>query len=153
LLACCAVCAILESCHVVKNELLAPLNHALDHVQGKHTKAVEDVDALVENWSDFIVVFFDVSKGLGHLLDCGKARLPADNGSDSRLDGCLLILEVFDFFDYNVTVLLGCESKDAVKEYSPVVVGDQVIIPCLQKLFFQMVNHVCRYQILRHPRP
>jgi hypothetical protein len=29
-----------------------------------------------------------------------------------------------------------------------VVVGDQVVVPCLQKFFFQMVDDVCRNQVL-----
>lgn len=81
-------------------------------------------------------------------MDCGKTRLSPNNGSDSRLDGGLFILEVFNFFNNNVTVLLGCESEDAVKKHSPVVVGDQVVVPCLQKFFFQMVDDVCRNQVL-----
>jgi len=147
------VCAVLQSCHEVENELLTPLNHALYHIQRQHTKTVENVDAFVKNWPDFIVVFLNFTQSLGHLLDCCKTRLPANNGPDSWLDGCLFILEVFYFFDYNVTVLLGCESEDAVKKDCPVVVRDQVIVPCLQKLFFQMVDYVCRYQILWQSGP
>jgi len=48
-----------------------------------------------------------------------------------------------------MAVLLGCESEDAIKENCPVVVRDKIVVPCLQQFFFQMVDNVCRNQILR----
>lgn len=40
--------SVLHGAHVVENELLAPLDHALDHVEREHPQTVQDVGALVE---------------------------------------------------------------------------------------------------------
>ena len=57
-------------------------------------------------------------------MDLGKTGFSSDDCADCRLDRSYFLLEVFDFFDEDVTVLLGSESVDTVEKDCAVVVRD-----------------------------
>ena len=79
---------------------------------------------------------------LAQLHDLGEARFSGYDGTNSGLDRGLLLLQVFDLFDDQGRVLLGCQTVDAVKEDGAMVIGYQVRFPCLEKLFFETVDHI-----------
>ena len=62
-------------------------------------------------------------------MDLGEAGLSGNDSADSRLDGGLFVLKIFDLFYNDVTVLLWGEPVDTVEENCAVVVGDQVRFP------------------------
>lgn len=129
--------------HKVEDQLLPPQDDTLDHVEGEHAQAVQNVDALFEQGHVCLVItrlglLHDHAK-LNHLR---QARLPRYDSSDCALNRGLLLLEILDFLDDDRAVLLRGEPVDAVKEDGAMVVGDKVRLPRLEQLLFKAVHHV-----------
>lgn len=120
--------------HKVENQLLAPLNHALDHVEAQHAQRVQDVDALVQQWRLDLALGVNLAQHVRKLMNLRKAGFASNNCSDRRLNRRLLRLKVVDFFHENMAVLLGRQAIDTVEENSSVVVRDQIGLPRLQQL-------------------
>ena len=70
--------------------------------------------------------FFQYLFQLLHLL---QTALPCNDGSNSILNGCLLLLKIFHLLGYNGEVLIGGKPVDRIKEDSPVVIGYDVGVP------------------------
>lgn len=81
-------------------------------------------------------------------MDLAETGLACDDSPDRRLNGRLLILQVFDLFYEDVAVLLRGQAIDAVQKNCAVVVGDQISLPSLEQLLFEMVHDVCRDQVV-----
>lgn len=94
--------------HEVEDELLPPQDDALDHIEGKHAQAVQNIDALFKQGHVRLVF-----TRMGLLYDSAQfynlreAGFSGDDGSDRALDGRLFTLEIFDFFDNDRAILLG----------------------------------------------
>lgn len=116
----------------VKDERFAPLDDALDDVQRQHPQRVQDVDALFQEGGAHIA--FAGGDGINHLaefVDLRDAGLAGNDGSDGRLDRCLFLLEVFDFFGDDGGVLSWVQPVDTVEEDGAVVVRHQICLPGL----------------------
>ena len=73
--------------HEVEDQLLAPEDNALDHIEREHAQAVQNVDALFEQWNiSFAVSLLGFVHNLAKLTDLREAGLTGNDGSDSALN-------------------------------------------------------------------
>ena len=77
----------LLSQHEVENQLFAPEDDALDHVERQHAQAVQNVDAFFEEWDiSFAISLLGFVHNLAKLTDLREAGLSGNDGSDSALN-------------------------------------------------------------------
>lgn len=58
--------------HIIKNELFAPLNDTLDHIQRQHTQRVQNIDTFVQEGRLDLICLVDLSQDILQLMDLGK---------------------------------------------------------------------------------
>lgn len=117
---------------VVVNQLFSPLNNALHHIQSQHSQTVKNVYAFVQqNRLHLSFCAFTIFNDWAKFVNLGKARLSRDDCPNRALNWSHFVLEVFDFFGQDWTVLLRGEAVNAVEENCSMVVGDQKRFPRL----------------------
>jgi hypothetical protein len=129
--------------HIIKNELFAPLNDTLDHIQRQHAQRVQNIDTFIQEGRLDLICWVDLSQDILQLMDLGKTGFSGYYCADCWLYWGFLMLEVLDLFYEDVAELLRWKTVDTVEENRTMVVWDKVSFPCLKKFFFQMVDNVC----------
>jgi len=94
------------------------------------------------------VLLVGFAKHFFKLHDLGNATLSSYDCTDCILDGSSLILQIFNFFDYNWRILLRLQPIYAIQKHCSVVVWNQICFPCGQELILQVVNDVALNVIL-----
>jgi len=100
---------------------------------------MKDSYRLIQQLLVHLVLFLKVPV---ELLDLLYATFSSDNGSDSLLNGCLLVFKVFYLLRYNGQILWRGQPIYTIEKDCTMIVWDQEPVPGLQKLLLKIVDHV-----------